>query len=152
MAAGQLSLYGAQQLLAIAFGQASSPPANYYLALCTTLPTPSMNGSEISEPPSGSNYSRLIIPNDTVRFATTANAPYVMTQQTLYWPTGTTIGATADWPVCPGWALCDALTGGNVWAVGTLAYPVAIPTGFCAYLGAGTLSIELSPFYNIASS
>ena len=152
MAAGQLSLYGAQQVLGMAFGQISTPPANWYFALTTSLATPSMNGSEISEPPSASNYSRLQIPNDTVHWSTSANAPYVMNAQVQYWPSGSTIGATADWPPCPGWALCDALTAGNVWAIGTLAFPVATPAGFCAYLGVGALSLELSPFYQIQSN
>lgn len=152
MAVGQLSLYGAQQLLALAFGQTTIAPDNWYFALTTALATPDMDGSEISEPGSGLNYSRLKIPNDSVHWTTSPNMPYVMNAQTAWWPATGTVGATSDWPTCPGWALCDALTGGNVWAFGSLAVPVATPSGFCAYLAAGSLSLELSPFYSIASS
>lgn len=148
MPAGQLSLYGAQQLLGMAFGQVATPPDNFYLALTTSLATISMNGSEITEPTVG-NYSRLKIPNDSGNWTTGPNQPYVLNKLPYSWPLTPTMGATADWPRCPGWALCDALTGGNVWAVGTLATPIANPAGFCAYLGINTLSIELSPFFSI---
>ena len=150
MAAGQLTLYGAQQVLGMAFGQINTPPANFYFALTTSLATPSMNGSEIAEPTVG-GYTRLAIANDTAHWTTSTNAPYVLNAQTMYWPAGSPPGATADWPTCPGWALCDALTGGNCWAVGSLAIPVSTPAGFCAYLGAGSLSLELSPFFQVQS-
>lgn len=152
MPAGQLSLYGAQQLLGMAFGQISTPPANFYLALTTSLATISMNGSEILEPPSGSNYSRLQIPNDTAHWTTSTNAPYVMNSIAMSWPLTPTVGASADWPRCPGWALADALTGGNLWAVGTLSVPISNPAGFCAYLGVNTLTLELSPFFSVQQS
>lgn len=151
MAAGQLSLYGAQQILAGYFGRTNTPPENWFFALTTALATPSMNGSEISEPTVG-NYSRLIIPNDNLRWTSSANAPYVMNAQMMYFPISPVVGATADWPPCYGWALCDGLTGGNVWALGTLSTPVSTPEGFCASLGVGALSLELSPFYNVATS
>lgn len=152
MPAGQLTLYGAQQVLGMAFGQISTPPDNFYLALTTSLATLNMNGSEISEPPGASNYSRLKIPNSTLNWTTSANAPYVMNKVPMSWPLTPTLGATADWPRCPGWALCDALTGGNLWVVGTLSVPIANPAGFCVYLGVNALSLELSPFFSIQQS
>jgi hypothetical protein len=157
MGSGQLSLYGANALLGMAFGQTVTPPANYYFAITTIIPAPDMDGSTIAayEPPrtSGSgDYSRLTIPNSTTFWNASANAPYVLNAQTGFWPSGTVVGASADWPICTGWALVDAQTGGNLWAVGTLANQVAIPNGFCAYLNPGALSIELSPFFSVKSN
>jgi hypothetical protein len=153
MAAGQLTLYGAQALLGGFFGQTVTPPANYYFALTTTLTPPNFNGSEIVEPPASSGYYRMPIPNTNVYFSIAANQPYVMNNTSLIWPVAASvIGATADWPVAIGWALADAQTAGNLYAVGTLATPVVVPNGYCASMQAGDFYIELSPFFQIATN
>lgn len=157
MAAGQLTQYGAQQLLALAFGQGGAgAPATWYFGITTAIPNINATGADIGalEPPSASNYSRLAITNNNTNFPTIADAPYILLNPPagLYWPSTPTLGATADWPICYGWGLCDSLTGGQCWAVGTLSTPVATPSGFCAYLAPGNLSIELSPFFQIATS
>lgn len=154
MAAGQLTLYGARALLGVAFGQAFTPPLSWFFALCTTTPATNASGADIAalEPSSvGTNYSRLEIPNSST-YWNNSGATYISNNTDMSWPMTPVVGATSDWPVCRGWALLDALTGGNCWMVGTCAVQVATPAGYCAYLGQGTLFYELSPFFQVQSN
>lgn len=153
MAIGQLSLYGAAAMLGSTFGASVAIPSNFYLALLTAQANPSMNGSEIPEL-SGGGYGRQVIPNTSTYWSSTTVAmnTYVMNTKTHQWPTSPQVGATADWQTAVGWALCDAISGGNVWAVGALATQVVIPAGFCAVMTPGSLYFELSPFFSTTSA
>lgn len=153
---GQLSIYGAQALLGALFGQTITPPANFFVALCTAPPSISMNGNEISEPDVSLGYVRATIPNapgdgwwDVEQGWLAANTGV------LTWPPVNSTypnGAPSDWPQTDYWALLDAPTGGNVYAIGQLTYPVQVSAGSVASCAIGALSIELGPFFRIATS
>jgi hypothetical protein len=114
MAAGA-SVYLQNKILDHCMGKAAyTMPATVYLALIvTTLPTASMTGSTITEPAGGNGYARIQISAS----ALTSAASGLSTN-------GTTItfasATNAGWGTIIGFAICDALTLGNMLFYGTL--------------------------------
>lgn len=83
-------------------------PTNIYVALTTTIPTDSMSGSSIEEPPT--NYAR-VLHNSWVA----ASGGISSNNGAIAF-----VEATTDWGTIVGLALVDALTGGNVLLHGEL--------------------------------
>ena len=109
------SVYLQNKILDHAMGKtAFTMPSSVYLALIVTnAPTASMTGSTITEPAGGNGYARIVIPGASL----TAAASGLSTN-------GTTItfasATNAGWGTIIGFAICDALTTGNMLFYGLL--------------------------------
>lgn len=109
-----ISTYLANKLLDLVFSQAAfTPPATVYMALCTAGPTAASTGSTITEP-SGNNYSRLSITNNTTNFPNASGGSKSNGAAfTFATPSG-------SWGTITHYALCDASSAGNVLFFGAL--------------------------------
>ena len=117
---------------------ALSQPTNVYVALCTAAPADNDTGSTIVEP-SGNAYARVSTAAADWTVATDAsNNTTAENANVITFPT-----ATGSWGTVTHVAICDAATGGNVLAYGTLTTPKAIATDDTASFAAGSLVITL---------
>ena len=116
---GQWSNYAEDKVLDhVLKNSAYNRPTNLYLALCTATVTDSNTGSTITEP-SGGSYAREVVDDYDVSAArATANSVQIDFTE-----------ATASWGTVTYWAICDALTAGNMIAYGQLTAPKTITTG-----------------------
>lgn len=125
-----LTSYAANKILDHALGTASwTMPTNVYLALCTTAPTSSSAGTEIST--SGTGYARQQVDFDAASSGATANT------STLTFPT-----ATTDWGTVTHWELYDAVTSGNRVMFGALTVSKTISAADVFTIPAGDLDIS----------
>ena len=110
--------------------QAFVPPASLYLRLCTSTPTASSVGAEVS----GGGYSPLEIESSAAKWAATnaAGSTTVPSSGT----SGTTSNnellnfgtATASWGTVSHWELWDASSGGNRLFYGAITDGTGVPT------------------------
>lgn len=139
---GQLTVFGASQLLNSFFGKGVVAPNTFYLALIKDIaPTPYVSGNELDEPTGGA-YARAAVPNDVVTWSNAGALNITALQIEINF-----IAATANWGTIRYWALCDALSGGNPYFVGQLDSPQAVLLGEVATINPGDLSVELGPFF-----
>lgn len=130
--AGYKSTYLANLILALELGRTAwTPPATWYLALYTTLPSAGgTGGAEVA----ASDYSRTAITNNTTNFP----APSAGASQN-----GTSINCGT--PLSPGWgtivgaALCDAPTGGNIYRIFACSPSISAVAGVPLVIPAGGL-------------
>ena len=140
--AGQLTLWGAGEILNSFFGGGATPPNNFSLALIKDVPpTPYVSGNELDEPTAG-GYSRAVVPNDVVTWSNAGALNVTALANNIGF-----VEATADWGTIRYWALCNALTGGNPYFVGQMESPERIVTGDIPVVSANDLSVELGPFF-----
>lgn len=104
-------------------------PTAVYLALCTTAPTASAGGTEISTV--GTGYARQAVAFSAAASAATANSG------TVTFPT-----ATANWGTISHWELWDAVTGGSRLAYGAWTASKIIQTGDVFVVPAGQLTVS----------
>jgi hypothetical protein len=126
-------------------GQAYTPPATLYLALCTSTPTDASTGSTISEV-SGGDYTRKSITSDTTNWlstqgdtasASTGTSGTTSNGNSVSW-TNVTWSATIN-----SVALVDASSAGNVLFWGSLLSAKTVSSGDSVTFNAGNLSIQL---------
>lgn len=111
-------------------GQPLSLPANWYVALMTTLPSDASAGTEVT----GGAYARVALPRDMDTWAGT-QGPGTTTVSTG--ASGTTSNnavftfpaPTDSWGTVVGLALFDQAVGGNMWSFGALGSPKNITAG-----------------------
>lgn len=138
---GQLTLWGAGQIIGSFFSKATAAPDTFYLALISgTAPSPYVSGSELDEPNKAS-YARVAIPNSTVYWSNGSQPQIALTQTDVPFVT-----ATEDWGTLRYWALCNAQVDGFVYAVGKLDDVLVISEGDRAILHAGDLAVSIGPF------
>lgn len=134
---GRLSDRVAHEILNAYFGnQSISIPANYYVALSSTLPT--NTGGNVTEP-SGGGYARVQVPNDTTAWNTATSRALTNKIQILF-PT-----ATANWGTMTHFVLWNTVSGtasASFVGWGELIVPVDIANGGTADFPAGTLIIN----------
>lgn len=107
---------------------ALASPTAVYVALYTTLPTDAGGGVEVS----GGGYARKVATFDAPSPAgQTQNAADILFAV-----------ATATWGTITGWAVLDALTGGNFLYWGNLDTPNVIGIGDRLRFAAGDLQID----------
>jgi hypothetical protein len=139
---GQLTVWGAGQLLTSYFTATAEPVDNFYLALIMAIPpSPYMDGSELDEP-LVVDYARIAIPNDALNWANDAQPQELYNILPAQFVT-----ASSDWGLIGYWALTNAPTDGFNFIVGNLENPVLIEAGDQAVISEGDLSISLGPFF-----
>ena len=139
---GQLTVWGAGQLLTSYFVQSAEPVENFYLALILAIPpSPYMDGSELDEP-QVDDYARIAIPNDALNWVNDAQPQEIYNVLPAQF-----ITAVTDWGQIGYWALTNAPTDGFNFIVGNLENPVLIEAGDQAVISEGDLSISLGPFF-----
>ena len=130
---GAWSNYLANAILDHLFeGTAYTPATNLYIALCTAAPGDSDTGSTITEH-SGDGYARELENSwDAAASGASENTDVI------------TFGpASASWGTVTHFALCDALTDGNLLLYGTLDDSRAIGTNDEAEFAAGAFDVTL---------
>lgn len=139
---GQLTIWGAGQLLTSYFVGTAEQPENFYLALIAAIPpSPYMDGSELDEP-TAEDYARIAIPNDSLNWANDAAPQEIYNLLPAQYVT-----AVSDWGLIGYWALTNAPVDGNNFIVGNLENPVLIEAGDQAVIPEGDLSVSLGPFF-----
>ncbi len=129
-----LTQYLANKLLDLtARSIAYSRPATLYLALCTEDPGADADGSSLTEP-SGDGYARVSCDSWT-----TASGRGTATDTAVTFP-----AATGSWGTITHVAVCDALTGGNVLAVGELDDERTVVSGETPTFRAGDINISIN--------
>lgn len=96
---------------ALGFAAWNPPPALIYVGLCTSQPSSTTPGAEVT----GGAYVRL-----TGTFAISATPNVAVNTATIEWPAATSSWGTLGW-----FELWDAPTGGNRLFQGTLIDPVS---------------------------
>jgi hypothetical protein len=116
---------------------AYTAPATHYLGLSTT--TPAADGTGVTEP-SGNNYSRVAITNNTTKFPN-ASAGAKANGEEIVFPT-----PSGSWGTCTYWVLYDASSGGNLLNYGAIngGTGKAIGSGDAAKVAVGDLDITMS--------
>lgn len=124
-------------------GTAFTPPANLYFTLLTAPPKAWMTGSSISEPSdedplfAQSNpdvaYSRQLLPANTTFWQVLNNATGFGGHQVGSYAVNLTAISfnppTVAWGRVSWWALCDALTGGNLLLTGNMNPDIIVYRG-----------------------
>lgn len=122
-------------------------PANLYVALYTAAPgEASASGTEVA----GGSYARQAISVATGSWAApsaSGNAQQTSNSNAVAFPT-----ATATWGTVVGWALYDALTGGNELYYGALTSNQTVNSGGTASFAAGQLVIQVGAITTNAMS
>lgn len=141
--AGQITLWGAGQLLNTFFSQTVEPPQSFYLALVLDVaPTPFISGAELDEP-TLAEYGRVEIPNDAVTWTNDGQIQVMMCEADLSFVT-----AIDDWGTIRYWAVCNAPVDGNIYFIGSFDDPEVISAGDTAVVSAGNLSVSVGPFFS----
>jgi len=131
MAVGYKSTWLSNKILGLELGLTTwTPPATWYLALFTTLPTPGGTGGvEVST----GGYARIAITNNTTNFPSPTNGQVV---------NGAAIACgtpSSSWGTIVGVALYDASTGGNMGRVFIASPPISAPASTPLTIPAGSL-------------
>ncbi len=108
-------------------------PATLYLALCKSDPGEAATGAGLDEPSGGAYARQSINVWDSAASRATANT------SDIPFPT-----ATGDWGTITHWAICDALTDGNVLAYGVLSASKNVETNGTISVLAGDLDISIN--------
>ena len=136
---GSFSNYLENALINHVFGTAGShheyARPTLYIALCTVAVTDSMTGTTITEPTTDS-YARKICQTWDVAAGTDGD-----TENTGEITFAT---ATASWGTILDFAVCDALTTGNMLAYGTLTVSKSVANGDTPKFGVGDLDVTLN--------
>lgn len=141
--AGQLTLWGAGELLRTFFGRSALPPTELYLALVRqTPPTPYVSGLELDEPPTDAGYSRAQVLNEAISWEGNGQLNVISNAIDIAWSP-----ALADWGRIGYWAICASQEGGYVYFVGKMEEEKTVLAGDTALIPADALVIELGPFY-----
>ena len=112
-----------------------TPPATWYVGLSTT--TPNIDGTGATEP-TGNNYSRVGVPNDTSNFSNAANASKT---NLLSW---TFPASTGSWGTITYVGLWDAATIGNLWFFDILTPSRAVASSTTVLFSASAVTITMS--------
>lgn len=132
---GDLAYWGAQQVAKTMFGRTVAPPAVWYMALIVgDEPSGFITGSELDEPTGG--YARQPITNNSANWQEN-NIGHMSVIPEIWFPV-----ATADWGRVHSWAICDAVTAGNIFSFGRFNAAKFIETGDRFYVGPGSLGVE----------
>lgn len=113
-------------------GQAYAQPT-IYIALCTVAVTDTADGDTITEPASPS-YDRIVMATwDAASGGATENTNDILWGQ-----------ASASWGTILDFAICDALTSGNVLAYGSLTISKSVASGDTPKFATEDLDVTLA--------
>jgi len=135
---GSFADYLENALLNHVFGTGSGKKLAYtqpdkYIALCTVAVTDTATGSSITEPTSPSYDRKKMCTWDLASGGATENTNAIVFAQ-----------ATKDWGTILDFAICDALTAGNVLAYGSLTISKSVQSGDTPKFASSDLDITLS--------
>lgn len=135
---GSFTDYLENALLDHVFGTGAGKSLSYtqpdkYIALCTVSVTDTATGSTITEPSSPSYARKIMQTWDAASAGATENTNAITFAQ-----------ATANWGTILDFAICDAITAGNVIAYGSLTVSKSVASGDTPKFASGDLDITLS--------
>lgn len=133
-----VSDYGSELILAVITGQ-NTMPAVLYVALTTAALDPSWDGTDVHtyEPTDGA-YTRQSIITSGLGWGPTAGGICANTQNLVWSHPG------ANWGYISNFAICDALTGGNMIFSGDLTNPNNVLAGSTVSLPAGIITLSVA--------
>lgn len=111
-----------------------TPPANIYVALCTDAPTDTGTGGDLVEATYTGYARKSTAPADW----DTASAGVIDNVNAITFDPCTGLTSTVTH-----FALCDALTGGNVLVSGVLTSPLAVSNGITPSFAIGALTVTM---------
>lgn len=136
-----VSDFGAGTWLAALFG-ITAPIDGYYLALCTDEPGTGMDGDILADlEPADPAYSRISY--GTAGGSWGANGNYITNSFDIDFGL-----PDLDWGDLNHYALCTALTGGDIYAWGEFLNPQYVVAGYQLVIPAGGLVLTLSALDN----
>lgn len=115
---------GSQYILACLFGKSQIPLANYYVALCHTMPDdPGVSGEDLDEPITDVGYTRAVIGNYAVNWLL-SDYDEALNAVDIVWPY---VPGTGGWGTLTAFAICNIATpmAGSVYFYGSLNPPIA---------------------------
>jgi len=113
---------------------AFSVPSNIYIALTKSTIDDADTGSTLPSEVSGGAYARKVCGTwDTASAGSTKNGVAITFAQ-----------ATASWGTITDFAVCDAITAGNVLAYAKLTTPKSVATGDTAKFATGDLKCSIN--------
>ena len=130
------SQYLAEAFLAYMLQNPTTPitkPTTVYVALCTTIPTSSTAGTEVT----GGGYARVAVTTSATNF--TIATDVATSGIAITFP-----AATASWGTVVAYQFYDAATAGNPLFYGTLTTSQIISTGATPSFAAGQLTITMN--------
>lgn len=135
---GSFTDYLENALLDHVFGTGAGKSLAYtqpdkYIALCTVAVTDTATGATITEPSSPSYARKIMQTWDAASAGATENTNAVQFAQ-----------ATASWGTILDFAICDAITAGNVIAYGSLTVSKSVASGDTPKFATGDLDITLA--------
>lgn len=124
--AQQVTDFGAAQWLGMLFG-INSIPSHYYIALAAAQPTQGITGTVLAalEPTArfgSTSYARQSIAADGSHFGLTTSGFVTNINPVVFGI------PDVDWGYMPYFAICDAVTAGNVYAYGQFSNPQHLTT------------------------
>lgn len=136
--ASNVTDWGAAQYLSMIFGLIT-PPAGYYIALCTEEPGTVADGTVLTEiEPTDTAYSRVYYPaglsawSDPTIDLNTSNLNQV------------DFGVPGiDWGVITHYAICDSITDGNLYSYGEFNVPVYVSSTYEVAIPIGGITVAL---------
>lgn len=137
-----ITINTANQILNCFFGRTNnvSLGSTCYIALSTT--TPSADGSNFTEPASGTGYARVLIGNysqtNTQLMTAASNGSISNTDNIIFFPE-----ATSSWGTITHFGLFSAKTGGIPIMYGALSSSISVPSGYIPIFRAGALTVSL---------
>lgn len=145
--AGNITLWGASELLRTFFSRTAVAPDAFYLALITDVaPTPYLSGEELNEP-LAPEYVRAMIPNDDLTWTNDGQMQVVSCEAEIQFVT-----AVESWGTVRYWALCNAEVEGGVYFVGEFESPEQVEMDDQVVIAAGNLTASLGPFFTTEES
>lgn len=138
--AGSLSDYMEKRILDLVFGNtAYTIPTTYYVGLSTTTIADSATGTTGITEPSGNNYARASVANNTTNFPASTGTTSTKTTGadiTFNTPSG-------SWGTVTDFFIADAVTAGNIICYGSLGSSQTISSGNTVRFSTGSLTITL---------
>lgn len=137
-----LSDYGAGAWLASLFG-VTDVIHGYYVALASDDPGVDGNGDTLAdlEPPPGTGYARQFYPSGSGFW--TANDSYITNSAEVDFPL-----PYDDWGRVTHYVLCDAASGGDIYAWGAFTNPQNVGSGVAVSIPVGGVVISLASLEN----
>lgn len=137
-----LSDFGAGAWLAALFG-VTAPIAGYYLALASDDPGPDGDGDTLAdlEPPPGTGYARQFYSAGDAWWS--ANDSYLTNTVEIDFPL-----PFDDWGRITHYVLCDARSGGDIYAWGAFTNPQNVTAGYSISLPVGGVVLSLASLEN----
>lgn len=135
---GSFADYLENALLNHVFGTGAGKSLSYtqpdkYIALCTVAVTDTADGSTITEPTSPSYARKVMATWDAAAAGATENTNDILFAQ-----------ATASFGTILDFAICDAVTAGNVLAYGSLTISKSVASGDTPKFATGDIDVTLT--------